>query len=382
MSQESREQRALRLMSGEARGVGPALLRAGLLLAEPFYATGMTVRNKLYDRGIIRSYKLPRPVVSVGNLTTGGTGKTPVVRWLAEQFIARGLRPAILMRGYRSNETGGTSDEQRMLQNYLGLRATVIANPNRIAGAVAALKQAPQPDAFVLDDGFQHRRLRRDFNLLLINAAEPFGFGHVLPRGLLREPARGGMRRADAILVTRDDPARPLQIDPHVPVFRCTHVHAGLRRPGAASNNPPGVAMDELRRQKFFAFSGIAGPASLRKQFEQYGDTFVGFRAFGDHHAYTDADLASVRDEAMRLGATTLVTTEKDWVKLAPLPSAMIGLPILRLELRLEFFGDHEAKLLELIMAKVRPGASESGVTASPATTSAGSPGAAKAPGT
>src|SRR6187397_1571624 len=122
MSEDSREQRALRVMSGEARGVAPTLLRTGLLVAEPFYAAGMVVRNKLYDRGVFKSYKLPRPVVSVGNLTTGGTGKTPVVRWLAEQFISKNLRPAILMRGYRAEATGGSGDEAQMLVQLLGDR--------------------------------------------------------------------------------------------------------------------------------------------------------------------------------------------------------------------------------------------------------------------
>ena len=350
-SRQQREQWALRVLSGEERGPQASLLRGGLGLAEPFYASAMTARNVLYDRGLFRSYRLPRPVISVGNLTTGGTGKTPVVRWLAEQFIARGLHPVILMRGYRAERTGG-SDEQRMLQNYLGPRATVIAHPNRVLAAVAALKRIPKVDVFILDDGFQHRRVKRDFDLLLVNAADPFGFGHVLPRGLLREPRRG-MKRADALLVTRDDPSHPAPIETSAIVFRSSHVHAGLRRAGAATAGPPGLSMDELRRQKFFAFSGIANPASLRKQFEIYGESFAGFCALADHHAYTDADLVSLREQATRCGAQVLVTTEKDWVKLAPLPSAMTGLPIWRLELAIRFFDDHDTRLLELILARI-----------------------------
>jgi tetraacyldisaccharide 4'-kinase len=312
----------------------------------------MLARNVLYDRGVFRSYRLPRPVISVGNLTTGGTGKTPVVRWLAEQLIARGLRPVILMRGYRAEKTGGTSDEQRMLQNYLGPRATVIAHPNRVLAAVAALKRLPQVDVFILDDGFQHRRVRRDFDLLLVNAADPFGFGHVLPRGLLREP-RGGMKRADAILVTRDDPAHPAPIEATVPVLRAAHTHAGLRRAGAATTGTPGLSMDELGKRKFFAFSGIANPQGLRGQLEHCGETFAGFYAFGDHHAYTDADVAALREQAAARGAEVLVTTEKDWVKIASLPSAMIGLPILRLDLAIRFFDGDDARLLELIMERI-----------------------------
>src|SRR5687768_7573310 len=144
---ESREQWALRVLSGEDRGIGASLLRGALAVAEPFYAGAMLARNALYDAGVFRSHPLPRPAISVGNLTTGGTGKTPLVRLLAEQFIQRNLRPAILMRGYRAAATGG-SDEQRMLQRFLGDRAIIIANPDRLAGAAEAMRRSPQPDLF------------------------------------------------------------------------------------------------------------------------------------------------------------------------------------------------------------------------------------------
>src|SRR5205814_8380372 len=123
------------VISGKRRGIGATLLRGGLALAEPFYAAAMSLRNRLYDRGTFATHRLARPTVSVGNITTGGTGKTPVVRWLAGRLIERGKRPAILMRGYRSASTGG-SDEQRMLESQLGDPAIVIANPDRVAGAL------------------------------------------------------------------------------------------------------------------------------------------------------------------------------------------------------------------------------------------------------
>src|SRR5829696_8648270 len=140
----SLERFGLRVMSGEARGVGPALLRGTLSLAGSFYAGAMAARNRLYDAGRITRHTLPRPVVSVGNITAGGTGKTPVVRWLAEQLITRGRHPAILLRGYRARGAT-TSDEQQLLHAYLNANenrgVAVVANPDRRAGAAIAMDE-------------------------------------------------------------------------------------------------------------------------------------------------------------------------------------------------------------------------------------------------
>src|SRR5205814_1694442 len=165
-------------------------------------------RNSSYSRGILRSARAARPVISVGNITTGGTGKTPVVRWLASRLRDQGKHVAILLRGYKSAGAAG-SDERELLDRLLNASTSdnpviVHANPDRVAGAAETLQKHPDVDVFVLDDGFQHRRLQRDFDLVLIDATNPFGFGHVLPRGLLREPL-GGLGRASALLITRCD---------------------------------------------------------------------------------------------------------------------------------------------------------------------------------
>src|SRR5438874_1071221 len=139
-----RERWVLRVISGEDRTPQAVLLRGVLRIVEPFYAAVMRARNKLYDAGVFVAYKLPRPTIAVGNLTTGGTGKTPLVQWLASQLSDRGLRPAILLRGYRSESTGGASDEQLLLADALGDRAIVVANPDRRAGAATALSQFSQ----------------------------------------------------------------------------------------------------------------------------------------------------------------------------------------------------------------------------------------------
>src|SRR4051812_36636358 len=191
------EQRALRAIRGE-RGVGCALVRGALGAMEPLYRAAVASRNRFYD--FAGQTRLPRPVISVGNITTGGTGKTPMVAWLATQLLEQGMHPAILLRGY---SRGGISDEQQMLQRQLP-GVPVQANADRVEGARMVLGEHPEVDVFLLDDGFQHRRVARDFDLVLINAREPFGLGRVLPRGLLRE-SLDGLKRAHGFVITRAD---------------------------------------------------------------------------------------------------------------------------------------------------------------------------------
>jgi tetraacyldisaccharide 4'-kinase len=354
--------RALRILSGEDRRATAIALRAGLSIVEPLYASVTVARNALYDRKILKSHRLPRPTVSVGNITTGGTGKTPVVRWLAENLSSQGLRPAVLMRGYRARATGGVGDEQRMLADYLAGRASVIANPDRVEGADAAMNESPQPDVFVLDDGFQHRRVHRDLDLVLGDATNPFGYGHVLPRGLMREPRRG-LRRAGAFLVTRSNVVEAAHLAPieaelrrwnvEAPIFRSEHAHTGLKPADATAEEAPEFPMEDLRMRRFFVFAGIANPAGLARLLEPYRGSLAGARWFPDHHAYTSEEVLEMSRAAGDAGADVMITTEKDWVKLNNLAGVSEGLPILRLELRLAFRGDDERALLDLVWSRL-----------------------------
>jgi len=354
---ESREQRAMRVMSGEDRRLRASLLRGALRVGESLYSGAMTARNSLYTSGIFRSRKLPAPTISVGNLTTGGTGKTPMVRWLAEQLMTRNLRPAILTRGYRAEATGGGSDEAQMLSNMLGDRAAVIVNPDRVAGARAAMAHDPKPAVFVLDDAFQHRRVRREFDLVLVNAAEPFGFGHVLPRGLLRESMHG-LGRANAVVITRANTVTGDQLqqvsqalrywDNYIPIYIADHVHAAV-----VTRDDEKLPADVLREKRFFAFAGVASPASLQRQFESYGPTFAGLRAFPDHHAYSAADLEQVAAEATAAGAEMVVTTEKDWVKVQALPVPANLPPLARTQLEIRFRQTHGDDLMARIIQRI-----------------------------
>src|SRR4051812_7733392 len=176
----SAESYILRVMSGEARGVGAAALRAAMSAAEPVYAAAVAARNRRFDRRPDLIASLPRPVVSVGNLSAGGTGKTPMIRWLAERLRERGHRPAVLSGGYKARP-GELGDEQRMLDRQLNgagqSEVFIRANPDRLAAGRAVLAEHPEADVVLLDDGFQHRRLARDLDIVLINATAPFGGG-------------------------------------------------------------------------------------------------------------------------------------------------------------------------------------------------------------
>lgn len=351
----SREQALIRLLSGETRGLGAALMRGGLRLLEPFYAGVMALRNVAYDHGWKKSFPLPVPAISVGNLTTGGTGKTPVVRWLTERLRDAGYAPAILMRGYRTGECE-VSDEQLMLEDQLhrskGRRVIVHAEADRVAGARHVAKY-DEVDVFVLDDAFQHRRAQRDFDLVLVNAIEPFGFGHVLPRGLLREPI-GGIRRADAIVLTRADQvsldqlaAIERQIRAHhcgAPVYRARHALV------AVLEGPDSLPVEVLRTRPFYAFAGIGTPHALQKQLEGFGESCRGWHWFPDHHDFRYADLEQVAQAAQQQGAEALLTTEKDWPKLRRMKLHELPLPVWRLAMAIRFADDDEARLFDQIL--------------------------------
>jgi tetraacyldisaccharide 4'-kinase len=354
---QSFDQYAHDVLSGRAKGFRATTLRALTSLASPLYATAVRLKNALNDAGIISVKHLPRPVVSVGNITTGGTGKTPVVLWLYQRLRSAGHRPAILMRGYMA-KPGQPSDERQMLRQLISEDddPPIIAQPDRYAGGQELLRGHHQVTAFILDDGFQHRRLARDFDLVLIDATNPFGYGRVLPRGLLREPL-SGLKRAHAILLTRTDLVTNLdpvvstirRHNPEVPIYQSAATHTALR---ARANET--LPLTHLAGQKFSAFAGIGNPHALEQQLRHLPGQLTTPHWFPDHHAYTRADLQDVLAAAQRNGAQLLLTTEKDWVKIAPLLRPIDTPPIHRLNLSLTFEADHEQRLFDHILSRIK----------------------------
>lgn len=315
-----------RVMSGDDRSTSAAMLRVATAVGEPFYRLGTAARNAMFDRGLRRPTCLPSPTISVGNITTGGTGKTPVVAYIARKLVEIGRDPAILSRGYH----GG--DEAKELADLLGDRAVVVANPDRVLGAKLARDQLSGIDVFLLDDGFQHRQVARDLDLVLIDATRPFGFGHVLPRGLLREPI-GNLKRADAVIVTRTD-----QVSDEALRGLDRQIERYTDRPPIAHAIHRWENTDQLAGKAVLGVCGIGNPRAFGKTLQRHAGGVIDNIVFDDHHDYTREELSDLFDRAARDHADAVVTTEKDYVKWIPLLEQVTPpIPIIRPRLTIGF---------------------------------------------
>jgi tetraacyldisaccharide 4'-kinase len=314
----------------------PAFLRLLLWLASWPYGLAIRLRNLAYDRGWKKVHRASVPVVSVGNLTVGGTGKTPMVEFVARYYRHHERLVAILSRGYGSDE--GRSDEALVLEDNLP-DVPHLQGADRAALASAAIEEL-ESEVLVLDDGFQHRRLARDLDLVLIDATDPWGGGHLLPRGLLREPA-SSLRRADAIVLTRCDQVespslqalhhRLARLAPGKPVAESIH------RPEALMNTSGVVAsLDLLRQRPVAGFCGIGNPEAFRRTLVDLDCRLVDFRTYPDHHVYTLQDVEAMEGLAQHLpDDALLVTTQKDLVKLRI--DHLAGRPLWAVRISLEF---------------------------------------------
>jgi len=280
------------------------------------YGAYVRVRAFVYRRGIVRQKRLDGRVISVGNLTTGGTGKTPMVLWVAERLLAEGMTAGILTRGYRGKllPGGSTSDEVQLLSKRLGDRVLFGVGADRFARGRELEQRGVE--WLVLDDGFQHLPLARDADVVLIDATNPFGDGHLLPTGRLREP-RSALKRADAIVITRSDYAPELEttLRRHTgaPIFYARNKLESIRllRGGDGEEDP------RSRFRRFFAFCGVGNPDSFLSDLHDWGLRVVGHQVFPDHHRYVQHDLESIGAAAHAAGADGLICTEKDVFNLA-----------------------------------------------------------------
>lgn len=309
------------------------------LLLWPFsvvYGGAARLHAWLYVQGIYSRRHLDVPVVSVGNLTTGGTGKTPMVLWLAEKFLAEHKRVGILSRGYRG--TGGTSDEVEMMKARLGDRVVFGVGPDRYKEGKRVGAEHPV-NLFLLDDGFQHLELIRDFDIVMMDSTT-FGSNRwLLPAGSMREPL-SALRRASAVVVTRTHGAKPesatieeIRAATGIPIFAAETKLLGWRR---LSNVADGVvAKDETPAQPVFAFCGIGNPDAFFDDVKSWGIELAGQQAFRDHHAYTAHDVKSLEERAQQAGAKALLTTEKDIQNLKKLRFSKLPLYCCRIALEI-----------------------------------------------
>jgi len=312
------------LVNERAPGIPFILIYPILWIISIKYACLLLLRNLLYDRSIFKKHSVKAPVISVGNITTGGVGKTPLVRLIAEEAKKRGLQPAVVARGYKGERTekGMINDEGLMLQKAMP-DLVLVQNPDRVAGALEAIDNRGA-DLLIMDDGFQHRRLSRDMDIVVIDATCPFGFGRVLPAGILREPM-SGLRRAQSVVITRCDQvskSRIAEIEnvingylPDGPVFKTEHA------PDVLSNVNHSV-VDEpsfLEGKKVYIFCAIANPQAFKNTILSLGAEVSGRTFFPDHYWYRQPDIDHVLNRGAELGAEIVVTTAKDCVKLTRL---------------------------------------------------------------
>ena len=340
-----------RLQGAEGAGPPPnALLVAAAAVASWFYGLGAKGRRGLYARRIFRVKRLPAPVISVGNLTVGGTGKTPMVACLAGLWRDRGKRVAILSRGYggRSKAATRISDGERLYQKppevgeepYWLARVlpgvAVYTGACRYAAGLAAWEEF-KPDLFLLDDGFQHFQLHRDLDIVLLDAASPFGNGCLLPRGPLREPV-SALGAAQVLILTRYEALL------HQPRLAALHKTFPDKEIFTASISPvrvtsypggQGETPAALRDRSLMAFAGLARPEVFASTLQELGADLKGFQAFPDHHEYTEQELHELAAAARTHGAGALITTEKDWAHLGERWPEEVLLWVLAVEARL-----------------------------------------------
>jgi tetraacyldisaccharide 4'-kinase len=300
------------------------------------YGAMARLRARAYRKGLLRQRRLDGVVISVGNLTVGGTGKTPVVLWLAEKLVAEGKKVGILTRGYRGRESsaGSTSDEVQLLQARLGDRVAFGVGADRAERGSELAKRGVE--WFILDDGYQHVQLARDVDIVLIDATNPFGGGHLLPAGRLREP-KAALSRASVIVITRSHRAPGLEAairrESDVPIF---YSYTQLDSVTAWSPERFGAEIAHLKESKLFAFCGIGNPSAFVTDLRDWGFQIVGHKFFPDHHRYKPDDLGAIEREAGRMGASALICTEKDIFNLADLRFKSLGAFYCRISLGID----------------------------------------------
>ncbi len=323
-------------MMTEGDGASPAFslpFEWMLHASSEVYQLAARLRVHLYDKDVLKQKSLPCKVLSIGNITVGGTGKTPMVQYVANLLQGLGLKVAVISRGYAGNaqRCGGivsdgrttlmgrqaSGDEPQLLSSRLKGIPLLVGKDRYRAGKQAISRFGAS--VLVLDDGFQHLALKRDLNLLLVDSTRPFGNGYCIPRGPLREPV-AQIKRASALVLTRwaEDShwnAQRSVLETHAPgrpIFRCMHVPETLFVVGEEK----AIALATLERKRLFAFSGIARNESFRETVSNLGGDIVDFLEFSDHHRYSHHDIKSIWKRATDHRADSIITTEKDLVNL------------------------------------------------------------------
>jgi tetraacyldisaccharide 4'-kinase len=334
-----------RIVSGHQKGLLATLARATLAFLALLYIGAYYLRRLFYGLHIIRKRRLPVPVISVGNLTLGGTGKTPFVMMLANRLKEKGVKVAVLSRGYGGRIDEAANDEAMMFAvEAPGIPLYV--SPNRYKSGLKAVEEGAQ--VLILDDGFQHWRLKRDFDIVLVDAINPFGYGFIFPRGFLREPV-SALRRADAIVLTHSDVPVPQMKKVMIEAIRRWAPKALFAE---ARHNPTKLVRidkkederkpDFLKGKAVLGFCGLGNPLSFFVSLAQIGALIKAFFPLPDHFFYKARMIATLEALAKKLNCFCLVTTSKDAVKLAgfqfELPLFALGVELVLVKADSELF--------------------------------------------
>jgi tetraacyldisaccharide 4'-kinase len=320
-------------------------LRGLLWPASVLYGFVARTRVKLYANGTFKQKRLKATVISVGNLSVGGTGKTPFVIWLAEKLLGQGKRISILTRGYRGKD--GSSDEVEVMRAHLQDRVFFGVGADRYVQG-HQLESKHEIDVFLLDDGFQHLQLARDFDIVLMDASLEIGEQSLLPGGRLREPL-SALSRANALVLTRVGTFAPIDsaAGTNLPTFKAATELQEFRRLDDAKS---AVSREDLASGPFFAFCGIGNPKAFVLDLIRWGILPVGRSFFADHHKYSERDVEAIEGTALEAGATKLITTEKDFWNLQDVKFSKLPVYIVNIELKVS----DEAKLLGLVETAIR----------------------------
>jgi len=330
-------------------------------LSEVAYLGVVRRRNRAFDAGR-RVERLPVPVISVGNLSVGGTGKTPIVMAIVQQLIASERQPAIAMRGYRASDEEGSDEQREYLDRFPD--TPIVARPDRIVGLRALLGERSEIDCVVLDDGFQHRFIARELDIVLLDASRDPLADRCLPAGWLREPL-DSLRRAHMVIVTHCERVTPDEVDrieqavrrlkPDLLVARARHVWTGVEHDGGVER------AQWLRGKQVIAASAVGNNEAFVAGARDAGAEVVGAVLRRDHHRWGAADLEAIRRLAERNAPVDgVLTTRKDWVKMRR-AEAELPCPVLRTVLEVEFDTGAEA-LRSAVMRTFRQAASPGGV--------------------
>jgi len=333
----------LSILSGQQRGIIAAIVKSTLSAFTLPYLAVLNTRNTLYKKGIVRSSRLPVKVISIGNITTGGTGKTPLVEFSVKYLSGSGRKVAVLSRGYggdnSSQEGDGMVNDEclTLIENLQDV--PVLAGRDRVKSGEKAINDFGV-DCVVLDDGFQHLRLKRDLDVVVIDALNPFGGENLIPRGSLREPLQN-LERADLFIISHCDQGNEQiirsiykkldQINHSASV--CESIHRPVHFDTIADGSI--LELEWLKGKRVYALSAIGNPESFSNTLKGLGADLIKHRVFQDHHVYTEEEIEDVISAAQLLGADAIVVTQKDIVKIRKMNIKNANILSLRIEIEI-----------------------------------------------